>query len=123
MPYLYVLQAASRVAESDARGSVRLLPGDGPVPVRCLDGAPFTFAGSGDEVVGGEGDGLVVVFVCVVVHAVDTGVGFSESDVGELVDRALVGGEGEAMFAEEEIVRRRRAGWAPVAAQLRVGTG
>jgi hypothetical protein len=34
----------------------------------------------------GEGDGLVVVFVGVVVHPVDAGAGFSESYVGEFVE-------------------------------------
>ena len=48
----------------------------------------MTFWGSGDEMVGGEGkgDGLVVVFVWVVVHPVDAGGAFFESYVGEFVE-------------------------------------
>ncbi len=66
-------------------------------------GAPFALFGSGDEVVGGEGegDGLVVVFVGVVVHPVDAGAGFAEPYVGEFIKKSEVLGEGEAVFSEE----------------------
>ena len=50
----------------------------------------------------GEGDGLVVVFVGVVVHPVDAWAGFAESDVGELVEELLDLGEYESVFSEEE---------------------
>ena len=61
--------------------------------------------GSGDEVVGGEGegDGLVVVFVGVVVHPIHAGGGFAESYVGEFIEKLLVFGECEAVFAKEEV--------------------
>ena len=54
----------------------------------CSVGDPIAFGGLGDEVVGGQGerDCLVVVFVGVVIHPVDTRRAFFESDVGEFVE-------------------------------------
>ena len=54
----------------------------------CSVGGQWAFGGLCDEVVGGEGEGdcLVVVFVGVVVHSVDAGGAFLESDVGEFVE-------------------------------------
>ncbi len=53
----------------------------------CSVGGQSALGGLGDEVVGGEGEGdcLVVVFIGVVVHSVDTGGAFFESDIGEFV--------------------------------------
>ena len=75
------------------------------LPGSTLVGGPFAFLGSGDEVVGGEGqsDGLVVVFVGVVVHSVYAWAGFSEPDVGEFIEKLCVLGEREALFPEEEV--------------------
>ena len=67
-------------------------------------GPPLALLGLGDEVVG-EGDGLVVVFVGVVVHSVIPWGGFSESYVGEFIKKLRVLGECETMLAEEQVDR------------------
>jgi hypothetical protein len=46
---------------------------------------------------------LVVVFVRIVLHPINAGRAFSESDVGKLVEQLLVSWKRKAMFTEEQV--------------------